>query len=39
MFAYLRLLNRQIQMQLFCWRFKDKIMNEVVAHDNKVTFD
>ena len=32
-------LNRHFQMQLFCWRFKDSIMNEVVAQDDTVTFE
>ena len=39
MFASLLMLNRQFQMQLFCWRFKDWIMNEVVAQDDTVTFE
>ena len=30
------MLNRNIQMQLFCLRFKDLIMTEVVAQDDTV---
>ena len=33
MFASLLMLNRHFQMQLFCWRFKDWIMTEVMAQD------
>ena len=32
------MLNIHFQMQLFCRRFKDQIMTEVVAQDDTVTF-
>ena len=31
------MLNIHFQMQLFCWRFKDYIMTEVVAQADTVT--
>ena len=39
MFASMRMLNSHFQMQLFCLRFKDQIMAEVVAQDDTVTFE
>ena len=39
MFASLLSLNRHFQMQLFCWRFKDLIMTEVVTQYDTVTFE
>ena len=39
MFASLLMLNIHFQMQLFCRRFKDQIMTEVVAQDDTVTFE
>ena len=39
MFASLLMLNRHFQMRLFCWRFKDLIMTDVVAQDDTVTFE
>ena len=39
LFASMLMLNRHFQMQLFCWRFKDSLMTEVVAQDDTVTFE
>ena len=39
MLASLLMLKRHFQIQLFCWRFKDLIMTEVVAQDDTVTFE
>ena len=33
------MLNRHFQMQLFCRRFKDLIMTEVVAQDDTVVLN
>ena len=31
--------NIHFQLQLFCWRFKDQIITEVVAQDDTVTLN
>ena len=43
MFASMLMLNRHFQIQLFCWRFKDKIIKcvytEVMVQDDTITLD